>query len=63
MFIVYCLHMPRDKDLVYFIPCCILRTRTVPEIERVPINISFMNELERFTRGGAGENLSFLQAG
>lgn len=35
----------------------------MPEIEQVPINISFMNELERFTRGGAGENLSFLQAG
>lgn len=35
----------------------------MPEIEQVPINISFMNELERFTRGGAGENLrSYKQA-
>lgn len=33
----------------------------VPEIEQVPIHISLMNEVARFTHGRAEENLSFLQ--
>ena len=34
----------------------------MPDMELVPINISFRNELVRFPHGGAGENISTLQA-
>lgn len=51
----------RQRSLC-FVHCCILRTRTLPGIDWAPQNVSFMNELIRFTHGGAEENLSFLQA-